>query len=61
MANVILKTDERRAQEAHVLHAFGKGQGGGNISNGDRDAAECIAARQREAFKELRKMEGKRR
>jgi len=61
MANVIIKTDERKAQEAHVLYAFGKGQGGANVTRCDRDAAECIAARQQEAFKELRKMEGKRR
>jgi hypothetical protein len=61
MANVIIKTDERRAQEAYVLHAFRKGQGGTNVTRCDRDAAECIAARQQDAFKELRKMEGKRR
>lgn len=61
MANVIIKSNERRAQEAYVLHAFGKGRGGANVSRVDRDAAECIAARQNEAYKELRKMEGKRR
>ncbi len=61
MANVIIKSDDRRAQEAYVLNSFGKGHGGAGVSSRDRDAAECIAARQNEAYKELRKMEGKRR
>lgn len=59
MANVIIKSDERRAHEAYVLKAFGKG--GCNVTRSDYEAAECIAARTREAHKELKRMEEKRR
>ena len=57
MANVIIKDEARRAHEAHVLGAF---KGGGPVSSGDREAAECIAARSREAYAELKRMEEKR-
>jgi hypothetical protein len=59
MANVIIKTDERRERESDVLNAFNKGKEGCYVTSGDREAAECIAARQYEAYRELRKMEGK--
>lgn len=55
-ANVIIKSEERRQQEAYVLEQFGKG--GGNASREAREAAECINARTQEAYKELCKMEG---
>lgn len=57
MANVIIKSEERRSHEAYVLGAF-KG-GGATVTPGDREAAECIAARSREAYAELKQMEGK--
>lgn len=56
MANVIIKSEERRKQEAYVLDSFKKG--GCNVSKSDREAAECIAARSREAYQNLKKMEG---
>lgn len=58
MANVVIKSEERRAHEAFVLGSF-KG-GGTSASSRDREAAECIAARSREAYAELRRMEEKR-
>jgi hypothetical protein len=57
VANVIIKSDERRAHEAYVLESFGKQ--GCNVTRSDRDAAECIAARTREAHGQLKKMEEK--
>lgn len=57
MANVIIKSTERRTHEAYVLGTF-KG-GGATVTPSDREAAECIAARSREAYAELKQMEGK--
>lgn len=48
MANVIIKSEERRQQEAYVLKTFGV-QGRGTA--GQRDAAEVIAARSNEVIK----------
>lgn len=59
MANVIIKSEERRQHEAYVLNSFKKN--GCSVSSGDREAAECIAARSNEAYKDLRRMEEKRR
>ena len=58
MANVIIKSEERRQHEAYVLDSFKKK--GCSVSRSDREAAECIAARSHEAYKNLKKMEGKR-
>ena len=58
MAAVHIKSDDRRAQEAYVLDSFRKG--GGSTTAADRDAAEVIGARSREAYNQLKKMEGKR-
>lgn len=58
MANIIIKSEERRQHEAYVLDSFKKN--GCNASSGDREAAECIAARSREAYENLKRMEGKR-
>jgi len=58
MANVIIKTDERKAHEAQVLKDFQKN--GSGITSGDREAAEYIAARSSEAYAELKRMEKKR-
>lgn len=58
MANVIIiKNDERRRNEAYVLDSFRKG--GGAVTSTDREAAEVIAARSREAYTNLKKMEEK--
>ncbi|SHK14162.1 hypothetical protein [Tepidibacter formicigenes] len=56
MANIIIKSEERRKHEAYVLDSFKKK--GCNVSRSDREAAECIAARSREVYKKLKKMEG---
>lgn len=57
MANVIIKDEARRQHEAYVLDSFHKG--GGSTTAADRDAAAVIAARSREAHKQLKQMEGK--
>ena len=44
MANVIIKSDERRAYEDRVLQSFG----GNRADSGAREAAEVIAARSHE-------------
>ena len=56
MVNVIIKSEAQKAHEAYVLGSF---KGGTTVTSGDREAAECIAARSREAYAELKKMEGK--
>lgn len=58
MANVIIKSDERKAQTAAVLNAYGAG--GGRATAAQREAAEHIAVRSQEAYKQLQKMGGKR-
>lgn len=52
MANVIIKSDERRAFENKVMRDFG---GGGTAQS--REYAECIAARSAEAIKEASRNE----
>ncbi len=54
MANIIIKTDERRADEARVLRDFG---GGAGIER--KEAAEAVAALCREAYCELKRSERK--
>lgn len=55
MANIIIKSDERRNAEAYVAKSFGA-----NIRNAsDREHVECITARTQEAYKELNRMEEK--
>ena len=52
MANVIIKSDERREQEAAVLRQFG----GGNVNNSERENreyAEEIHARMNEVKREV--------
>ncbi|MCD7891618.1 MAG: hypothetical protein LUG26_07735 [Ruminococcus sp.] len=56
MANIIIKTDERKAYEESVLRSFG-----GRNNAADREAAQVIAARSQEAIAELKRMEDKRR
>lgn len=57
MANVIIKSDEAKRDEQHIRRSFGVS---GNDSAA-KEAVECIAARSREAYAELRKMEEKKR
>lgn len=57
MANVIIKKDERRAYEQRVMRSFGV-KGG---SREQKEAAEVVAARSAEAYKELKRMEDRRR
>ena len=45
MANVIIKSEERRAHEDYVCRSFGVKEG----DRAGREAAEVIAARTREA------------
>lgn len=49
MANVIIKSDERRAYEAQVAESFGCR---GAISAEQREQAEMIAAKTREICRE---------
>lgn len=57
MANVIIKSEERRAYENRVMRSFGVNP----ANKGAREAAEVVAARSHEAYKELKRMEDKRR
>ena len=57
MAAVHIKNEARRQQEAYVLDSFKKG--GGMATAADKDAAAVIAARTRETYAQLKKMEGK--
>ena len=50
MANVIIKSDARKAQTAAVLKAYGVS--GGRATAAQREAAEHIAVRSNEAYKE---------
>lgn len=52
MANVIIKTDERKAYENKVLNDFG-----GNGTKERMEYAECIAARTNEAMAVMRRKE----
>lgn len=50
MANIIIKSDERRAYEDRVMRSFGV-----NPANREqREAAEIVAARSSEAYNNLR-------
>ena len=56
-ANVIIKNDERKAQMAAVLKAYGLN---GSASANQREAAEHIAVRSQEAYRQLQRMGGNR-
>lgn len=58
MANIHIKSDERKMHEAYVLESFGRSKGGA-VTHAERDAAEIIAARSRETYNKLRGTEGK--
>lgn len=52
MANVIIKSDERRAQEAQILKQFNGGHNG-NSERQNREYAEEINARMNEVKREV--------
>lgn len=55
MANVIIKSDERKAQTKAVLKSYGVL---GSATSIQKEAAEHIAMRSQEAYKQLQKMGG---
>lgn len=55
MVNIIIKSDERKAQTNAVLKSYGVL---GTASANQREAAEHIAMRSQEAYKQLQKMGG---
>ena len=56
MANIIIKSDERRAYEDRVMRSFGV-----NPANREqREAAEIVAARSSEAYNHLNRLDEKR-
>jgi hypothetical protein len=57
MANVIIKSEERKAHDAEVMRSFGVNP----ADKGAREAAELVAARSREAYSELKRMEDRHR
>ena len=57
MANVIIKSDERKAQTEAILKAYCVS---GSASANQREAAEHIAVRSQEAYRQLQRMGGKR-
>lgn len=57
MANIHIKSEERKSHENYVLQSFGRN---GAVTCTERDAAEVIAARSREAYNAMKRMEGKR-
>lgn len=57
MANIIIKSQERKAHEEKVMRSFGVDP----ADRGAREAAELVAARSREAYSELKRMEERRR
>lgn len=57
MANIIIKSEERKTHEETVMRSFGVNP----KDRGAREAAELVAARSREAYSELKRMEERRR
>lgn len=57
MANVIIKSEERKQQTEAILHAYGVR---GQATTVQREAAEHIAMRSNEAYRQLQRMGGKR-
>ncbi len=55
MANVIIRSEERKAQTEAVLQAYGVR---GQATTVQREAAEHIAVRSQEAYRELQRMGG---
>ena len=57
MVNIIIPKESDRRHDAQVLQSFIRDRG---PTAADRDAAQVIAARTREAVAELKRMEGNR-
>ncbi|MGG7200775.1 hypothetical protein ACQPUL_08510 [Clostridium butyricum] len=57
MASVIIKNEQSREEQAYVMRKFGVN---GRGTQEQREAAEVIAARSREAMKMAEKMGGRR-
>lgn len=57
MANIIIKSEERRNHEERIIRSFGVNP----ADRSAREAAEVIAARSNEVYGELRRMEDRRR
>ncbi|HRS66613.1 MAG TPA: hypothetical protein P5519_12080 [Spirochaetia bacterium] len=56
MANIIIKSEDRKQREAFVARSFGAN----TQSKEQREHVECIAARTKEALGELKRMEDRR-
>lgn len=56
MANVIIKSEERKEQEAYVARSFGIGR---DATSEQREAVETIARRSEEAAQAGRRVEGR--
>lgn len=56
MANIIIKSEDRKQREAFVARSFGANM----QSKEQREHVECITARTKEAHDELRRMEERR-
>jgi hypothetical protein len=56
MANIIIKSEDRKQREAFVARSFGAN----TQSKEQREHVECIAARTKEAHDELKRMEDRR-
>jgi hypothetical protein len=57
MANVIINDGDRRRQTQAVLSAYGVN---GNATAAQREAAEEIAVKSQEAYREMQRLGGKR-
>lgn len=55
MANIIIKSDERKAHENRILKSYGADYSDKTA----REAAEIVAARSNEAYASMKKMEEK--
>lgn len=55
MANIIIKSDERKAHENRILKSYGAN----SSDKAAREAAEIVAARSNEAYASMKKTEGK--
>lgn len=56
MANIIIKSEDRKQREAFVARSFGAN----TQSKEQSEHVECIAARTKEAHYELKRMEDRR-
>ncbi len=56
MANIIIKSEERKSREAFVARSFGADM----RKKEDREHVECITARTQQARDELKRLEGNR-